>query len=372
MRDRNSIEEIDETEDTSSGHVITQPFSPSDIKISTPPMNLGDLIDMIQHGWIDFEADYQREDNLWDDTKQSRLIESGLLGLRLPAFYFEVVSKKKWRIIDGLQRCSAIRNFCVDRTLKLKDLEFLKFEDYSYGDFDFELTRDLRMLPITVNILEPGVPDDVKYILFKRLNTGGVELTPQEIRNSMFQGTAINLVKELASDRAFIHATNNKIPTKRKQDQDFVSRFLAFYLIGYHNYIPDIENFINKAMKGINAGIFTEERLAEARANFHDAMLLAKQVFGNSAFRRLSLKGKNGPINKALFEVIAVTFANLSPAEREVIRDKYATAISEEMRDRLLHDSKFIYSLSTATGRPDNVATRFNTFSNTVSTYLGE
>lgn len=335
-------------------------------------MNLGDLIDMIQYGWIDFEADYQREDNLWTEGKQSRLVESALLGLRLPAFYFEEVSKKKWRIIDGLQRCSTFRNFCVDQTLRLKDLEFLKFEGMCFDDFDFELKRDLRMLPITVNILQPGVPEEVKYILFKRLNTGGVELKPQEIRNSMFQGTAVNIVKELASDEEFLKATYHKIPTRRKQDQDFVSRFLAFYLIGYENYQPDIERFINQAMIGINQGRYTSKKLADAIVDFHNAMRLANLVFARDAFRKTSSSGKFGPINKALFEIIAVTFANLSDEERKLIECNHAPSIRQQLKDTLTTDDKFSYALSTTTGRPDNVRIRFTTFQNIVSNILSK
>ena len=191
-----------ESEDTSS-ELITTPFSPNDIKLSSPPMNLGDLIDMIQHNWINFGTEYQREANLWDNRKQSRLIESILLGLRLPAFYFEEVSKRKWNIIDGLQRCSAIYNFCIDKTLTLSDLEFLgdNFNNKNYTELPFETVRDIRMLPITVNLLSAGVPDNVKYILFKRLNTGGVELTPQEIRNAMFQGRAIEIGRASCRER---------------------------------------------------------------------------------------------------------------------------------------------------------------------------
>ena len=87
-----------EKEDTSSGEVITQPFSPNEIQLINPPMNMGDLIDMIQYGWIDFNTEYQRAEDLWSPGKQSRLIESALLGLRLPSFYFEEVSKRHWKL----------------------------------------------------------------------------------------------------------------------------------------------------------------------------------------------------------------------------------------------------------------------------------
>lgn len=363
--------EIDLSEDTSSDSIITQPFSPSDISISNPPMNLGDLIDMIEYKWIDFEADYQREDNLWSPGKQSRLIESALLGLRLPAFYFEEVSKKRWRIIDGLQRCSSIRNFCVDKTLRLTELEFLKFEGKTYDSFDFELRRDLRMLPITVNILQPGVPDEVKYILFKRLNTGGVELTPQEIRNSMFQGPAIEMVKRLAANGDFLLATQNKIPTRRKQDQDFVSRFMAFYLIGYEAYSPDIENFINSVMTMINQRRIEKDRLEEMYWEFACAMRLAHSVFGSLAFRKIS-NGKRGPINKALFEVIAVTFARLNPTDRHKLETEYSSELSRQLTEAITYDTKFSYALSTTTGRLDNVRLRFQTFEKMVHNLLGK
>lgn len=356
-------------EDCQAGNAITKPFSPSDIKISNPPMNMGDLIDMIQYGWVDFEADYQREDNLWDSGKQSRLIESALLGLRLPAFYFEEVSKKKWRIIDGLQRCSSIRNFCVDKTLTLQDLEFLDFNGVGFDSFDFELRRDLRMLPITVNVLQPGVPDEVKYILFKRLNTGGVNLMPQEIRNSMFRGRAIDMVKRLAACDEFRRATEYKIPSKRKQDQDFVSRFMSFYLIGYKFYLPDLEGFINSAMTAVNNGGYSKETLERMYDDFVVAMRMARNIFGGDAFRKIS-DHKRGPINKALFEVVSVTFARLSPEQRARLETDCASSLSETLKAEFDSNPRFTYALSTTTGRADNVKIRFHTFENMVKKLL--
>lgn len=351
-----------EDEDTSAGEVITQPFSPNDIKLTNPPMNLGDLIDMISYGWIDFKTEYQREEDLWPADKQSRLIESALLGLRLPAFYFEEVGKKHWKIIDGLQRCCAIRNFCVDKTLTLTDLEFLKFNGRSFDDLSFELRRDIRMLPITVNLLNSGVPVKVKYILFKRLNTGGMELTPQEIRNAVFQGDAIEIVKRMAREPYFLVATGGKVPSKRMQDQDFVSRFVAFYLLGYENYFPDLDNFINTVMEDINKGRFTDSVLKKMEDDFGRAMLLAESVFGSDAFRkRTDVNARCQRINKAYFEVIAVTFAGLDDFEVAKLienKDVFKINLIETMRD----NKSYNYSFSSGTGQRDSVRRRFATF----------
>lgn len=350
-------------EDTSSGVVIKQPFSPNDIKLTTPPMNLGDLIDMIQYGWINFETDYQREQNLWTNKQQSRLIESVLLGLRLPAFYFEEVTKKQWNIIDGLQRCCAIRNFCVDGVLSLSDLEFLgdDFKEAKYDELPFEVKRDIRMLPITVNLLNAGVPDDVKYILFKRLNTGGIELTPQEIRNAVFKGRAVDVVKRMAQDSAFLAVTGHKIPTRRKQDQDFVSRFIAFYLLGYENYQPDLENFINKSMAEIRDRL-DEAMIRKMEQDFHEAMCLAGQILGDEAFRKQeSIGEKKKPLNKAYFEVIASTFAKMSADEKASLI-AHKILFVENLYTAMRESKSYNMAFSGGTGKKDVVKRRFSWF----------
>lgn len=310
-----------EKEETDLEEVIHNPFNPADIKLTTNPMNLGDLIDRLSYDWINFYTDYQRGQDLWSDIQQSRLIESAMLGLRLPAFYFEEITKKKWNIIDGLQRCCAIKNFCVDKSFRLHNLEFLSdFEGKSYDELPFEITRDIRMLPITTHVLDAGTPSAVKYILFKRLNTGGIPLNPQEIRNAIYQGTAMTLVKKLASLSQFQSATQNKIPTKRMEDLDFVSRFLAFYLQDYHSYQPDLNYFVNAAMTQIqDAGEkFDTESIV---GDFTEAMNLSVEIFGPDAFRkRTNANDARKPLNKAYFEVISSTFAKMSNEERNALR----------------------------------------------------
>ena len=361
-----SIEKPDifETEDnTSSCDAITSPFSPNDIRLSTPPMNMGDIIDMIQYHYIDFDTQYQREQNLWSDEDQSRLIESILLGLRLPAFYFEEVSKKKWNIIDGLQRCCAIRNFCVDQTLSLTDMEFLTdFNGRKMDDFPFEIKRDIRMLPVTVNVLGKGVPDDVKYILFKRLNTGGIKLSPQEIRNAVYWGDTINIIREMADFPAFKAATLNAIPTLRKQDMDFVSRFVAFYLIGYENYTePDLDKFINTCMSNIKKGMY-DNKIESMKQNFIKAMNLAAEIFGDDAFRKRTDKASiRNPLNKAYFEVISVAFAKLSDENTRKLllhKELFKDNLIKEMKE----NSSYFGAFSGGTAKTESVKKRFSVF----------
>ena len=226
MEELNKIEgeQIIDNEDTSSGKVtITHPFNPNEIEIETPPYTVGYLIDRIEHDEINMNTDFQREGNLWSPDKQSRLIESILLGLPLPAFYFDTTNPQ-WDIVDGLQRCCSIENFCVKKTLKLTGLEFLGEKDgktylegAGFDDLDRTLQRSIITRPITVNLIKKA-HRNIRFILFKRLNTGGLELTPQEIRNAVYQGKAADTIKHLAQLEDFKRATDWKVPFNRMQD----------------------------------------------------------------------------------------------------------------------------------------------------------
>lgn len=363
-------EQVVEKEDTSSD-LITIPYCPSDINIDTHPMNVGDLIEMISAGWINFDTEYQRLRNLWTEVQQSRLIESILLGLRLPAFYFEEVSRRKWNIIDGLQRCCAIQNFCVNKTLRLSGLEFLVkvFSGKGYDDLPFEIRRDLRMLPVTVNILQKGTPSDVKYILFKRLNTGGMTLTPQEIRTAMFP-EVLPVLREMAESQEFLRVTRNKIPTKRQEDKDFVSRFIAFYLLGCQAYKSnmDIDTFVNESMQTLRNKIHSEI-VNVMKNDFVRSLLMAEKIFGNDAFRkRYRRDDPLKPLNKAYFEVLTTTFAKLNTDDEICLISR-----KELLKDNLIHlmnDDSFATSISTGTGRRDRVHMRFNGVENAIKATL--
>lgn len=355
-------EEI-EIEDTSSEQDkrITYPFNPNDIEIETPPYTIGYLIDRMEHGEINMNTDFQREGNLWTEEKQSRLIESILLGLPLPAFYFDTANKE-WDIIDGLQRCCSIENFCVKKTLRLKGLEFLAEKDgkqylegFGFDDLDRELQRGIITRPITVNLIKKA-PRSIRFILFKRLNTGGLELTPQEIRNAVYQGYATDTIKSMAKLPEFIRATGGKISTSRMQDRDFVSRFVAFYLIDYSKYQPGLDDFINRSMD-----LLEKEDAKDIENKFKKALNLSYEIFEEDAFRkRTDTNDKRRPINKAYFEVITVFFAKLSESEEELLLENKETLKNNLIK--LIRNDRYSNALSRGTGTKDSVNIRFSWF----------
>src|SRR5690606_22673881 len=112
---------------------------------------------------INLNTEFQRMPNLWDEKKMCRFIESLLLRLPIPAFYFNEADDNRIEVVDGLQRISTIKKFTVDKTLVLKDLEFLKeFKDETFDSLPYIYQRRILTFPITTYIIEKGTPNEVK------------------------------------------------------------------------------------------------------------------------------------------------------------------------------------------------------------------
>lgn len=353
-----------EIEKEDYGPEIDVPFNPRLIRISTSPFTLGQLIDKIENDEVNFKTPFQRKSGLWDSTKQSRLIESVLLRLPLPAFYFDeqktesdMIGAERWNVIDGLQRCSVFDSFIVKKDMQLVNLEFLKqFDGLTYNNLPPALQRRIMQTPLTIYVVESGTPEDVKLNIFKRINTGGLVLTPQEIRHAMNQGVPAVFVEELAGVEVFKQATCYKIKSERMEDCDFVTRFVSFYLLPYTSYTPDMDSFMNKGMRTI--GKTSEEERMKILEDFKKAMITAIKIFGQDAFRkREHLEDRRRPINKPLFEVISVLFSKLTDEERDFLIKRKNTFKDNFMQ--LNRERSFVYAISSGTSQRESVKRRF-------------
>lgn len=351
-----------EEEDLNGGksmEVITKPFNPNEIDVDISTVNLGSLIEQLENDEIDLQPDFQRAADVWDNVKKSRLIESILLGLPLPSFYFsEDPVSQKLSIIDGLQRICAIRDFVLkeDEPLKLEGLQFLKnFEGLTFSQLARPEVKRIKSLKITMNTLRKGTPLDVKYIIFQRVNTAGEPLTPQEMRHALNQGPAAIFIKELANMESFKKATNYSVKSKRMQDRDFVNRFVAFF-IGYQDYMGDLDMFLNDKMGELNK--MTPAQRNDIRVSFDKAMECCYEIFKKDTFRkRYKITDKRKPISKSVYDTLSVNIAWLSDEEQHLLL-KNAEDFKTGMI-RLFNDEKFNFSISTGTGQKYNVEQRF-------------
>lgn len=353
------VEEESSASTNDSDAPIEKPFNPKEINIKSKTMSLDNIIKRIRESEIDMAPDFQRKGDLWTPDKQSRLIESMLIKLPLPAFYFDGTEDEKWLVVDGLQRLSAIKNFVVDESLRLQGLEFL--ENISGKTFS-ELPRNYRRMieetEIVAYIINPGTPADVKFNIFKRINTGGLVLEPQEIRHALNQGIPSKFVAQLAQLESFKEATQNVIATDRMLDREFVTRFLAFYLNGPKGYKPDLDTFMTSSMGQLKSK--TTDELNKIKEAFDKAMKLSKIIFGKWAFRKVySIEERRKPINKALFEVWSVELANFTPEEqkRAELRKR---EIFQEFTKLMNDDETFVAAITSATGDKGRVNYRYN------------
>ena len=138
--EKNSEIENSEESEYESDNVITNPFSTKDIAINNRIVVLPSLVTKLTHEEIDLNPEFQRNEDLWDKKKMSRLIESILLKLPLPVFYFDVSNPEKWIVVDGLQRLSSIKKFMVEKKLKLQNLEFLVYISHEQGNWVTPIT----------------------------------------------------------------------------------------------------------------------------------------------------------------------------------------------------------------------------------------
>lgn len=307
---------VDIDEEPDDGEIAIHPFDPSKIDISLQNITIDGLVKRIRNQEINLNTKFQRKAGLWSRQQKSRLIESLLLKIPLPAFYFDAQSEDNWLIIDGLQRITAFKEFMVSEKdpLVLDGLEFFcDFNGLSYSQLPRPFQRRIEETNLVVYTVRRGTPDNVKYNVFKRINTGGLELTPQEIRHALFQGKATDLLFDLSRSDTFIKTTAGSIRTDRMLDQEFILRFIAVCFYGIDKYSGISDDFLNDAMKEINR--MDTAQIEKIRLRFDEVMVLAEKIFGRHAFRKMGADGNRRPINKAVFEIWCKAIFDLSGQE---------------------------------------------------------
>ena len=344
----------------------------SKVNIISANPTISNVIERLRNEEIQLSPPYQRNPNLWTPRQQSALIESILLKFPLPAFYFDVLADDTWLVVDGLQRLSTLRNFIIgqqttdglrtdDETFRLKDLEFLKeLEGVDFKNLRREHQRRINETQLTAFFIQAGTPNSVKCNLFKRLNTGGLILNSQEIRRAIFQGRASEFVSRLAQSKEFVTATVGGVSSRRLENEDFTTRFLAFYIRGYETYTKGMERVLTDTLEMIQSKDVSDQQLEGAHENFKKALCAINQIFDKQAFRKPQKDGqkRREPVNKALFEIWTVLLAKLTDTERATL-----VAKSEQVKQsffKLLEDTKFNDSISHNTSHTDTVNTRFS------------
>ncbi len=348
---------------------IERPFNPEKIRVRTTNITVELLVSRIKYNEVDLEPDFQRS-FVWKAERQSRLIESLLLRIPIPVFYVAADENENWLVVDGVQRMFTIYNYVTDQ-FPLNHLEYLeKYNKKKYCDLPRQMQRRIGESELVVNVIDHGTPEDVMFNIFHRINTGGMTLNGQEIRNALHPGPVRDYLKQLADTEAFRKATDYSIRQDRMADRECVLRFIAFYANAWEKYNDnDLNGYLSRVMNKINDT--APEDLGLLAKDFEKAMEAAYRIFGSEAFRkRYNLDDSHRrPVSKALFDAWSVELARRSSDEINRLVEKREDVINRFIA-LMNDDSEFDRAISYSTGDPHRVKKRFEAISLLVTEVL--
>lgn len=306
------------------------------------------------------DPDFQRK-FVWDPDRQSKLIESALLRIPLPVFYLAETTDGKVVVVDGLQRLTTFHRYLKDQ-FSLRGLAFAKeLNGLKFRDLAPSLKNRLEDTPLTLYLIDSKVPDEAKYEIFERVNSG-VPLSRQQMRNCLYVGEATRWLGRMADHVDFLDCTDRSLNWRTMRDRECINRFAGFFLRGPNSYAGDMEDFLNTTLKQMNS----ESEFGSLTQDFLKSMRINKSIFGKHAFRKSINAGyTRSVINVALFDIFSREFA-LWPESIAIQRAEDIKKASKAM----LADDDFLDAISRSTNSTKNVKIRFQFVENHIRPLL--
>ncbi len=232
-----------------------------DIKSDRVDMSFGEIINMYKDKEIIISPEYQRAFR-WDKQRQTDFIESILLGIPFPSIFVATNSDGTWELIDGLQRVSTVLSFFGELKDESKNHLILKsgsivpeLEGLTIETLPLDLKLTIKRTPCRVEIIQKDSHFEMRYELFKRLNTGGEGLTRQEIRNCIFRGFTnykyfSDVINKCSNDPTYRALVNISDDAREKMMyEELFLRFFSLYNFRAEYTEKVIEDFFDKIMK---------------------------------------------------------------------------------------------------------------------------
>ncbi|WP_437831686.1 DUF262 domain-containing protein [Niallia taxi] len=341
------------------------PFDAERIRIEQRMLSVKYIKELLENNQLELAPGFQRN-KVWKENKRkSLLIESLMLRIPIPAFYFYEDENSRYYVIDGLQRLSTIEDF-INNKFKLTGLQYLQeiCNNKKFKDIDQKYVNRIYQTQLAVNIIDARTPPQVKFDIFRRINTGGVSLNAQEIRNSIAKPRVRKFLKEIITNEHFIKATGD-VNDLRMSAQELVVRFVAFYnaydfnskFIKYEK--GDLELFLDQGFEFLNNS--NEETLELYKEKIINAMKNSYSLFGEYAYRNcsyesfLNLKRKR-LLNRSLFVTWSVLLSKVKLEEiSPEVKDKACKLLSK----RLTEDGAYSQSLTMGTNGRKQVVYNF-------------
>ncbi len=323
-----------------------------DILIRSSHLSIRQIMDEIDEGFYILDPDFQR-DFVWTSEQQSRLIESVLMRIPLPVFYFAETKNGKTIIVDGLQRITTFHRFINDE-FKLTHVAEGNYAltGKKFSELDPKLKNRIKRTNLTLYVIDEKAPDRAKLDIFERVNSG-TTLTRQQMRNCLYMGEGTRLLREMANTAIFKKATGDSLSTKTMRDRELINRFCAFRLLGVESYKGYMDDFLADSLKLMNS--IEKKELGILAFQFEQSMRNAQEVFGKHAFRKHQPEQRNrSVINASLFDIYSVAFSKISPSvikgNKKMIQSLFYSS---------MEDTEFINSITYSTNQKTKVEDRF-------------
>lgn len=222
-----------------------------------------ELVRMVSVREIDRAAEYQRKFR-WLEDRESKLVESVMIGLPVPTIFVATNKDGTWELVDGLQRLSSLVHFVDDPVgsyglvgkkspLVLSGLSKLKsFNGRSFRDLPEPLQLHFLKRSLRVTAISDKSDLSVRFDTFQRLNTGGIALTAQEIRSCVFRGKVVNFLADLAKDARFRSLI--KLQKGREDDgtyEEIILKTFAYYE-ARNTFDGAVTEFLNVYARSLN------------------------------------------------------------------------------------------------------------------------
>lgn len=354
-----------------------------DISVAPNDFNIMTINDLIENKVIAMPS-FQRN-YVWDRKRASKFIESLILGLPVPQVFLYQERRNRYSIIDGQQRLLTVYFFIKQKFPRIGKRKFLRKVFDDYGDIPNEILQDkdifqdfklqfpkfengeknllegkkyltltdaqrtafklMTMRCMTIRQNSPENNDSI-YEIFSRLNTGGMNLSPQEIRGCLYRSDFYKMVYDLNSDPNWRALVGRKEEDDKFRDVEIIIRSFAL-LHSHKTYAGSMLRFINKFSK--DAQDFSEEQIIRFKELFVRFLSVCRDIETNH------FQTKSGSFNISLFDSVFVAVAE--KLEALGVED---AKITQQSFDALKANKDFQYAITHSTSHADTVRKRLD------------
>lgn len=331
------------------------------------------IINQINKNNIQLNPDFQRRD-AWDKPRKSNFIESLILGLPIPQLV--LAERKEQRgayiVLDGKQRLLSIRQFAAEKDdkfyepLKLSGLEIrtdLKGKNLHDLKDDASFSNDVAAFenqPIRTVVIKNWPNEEFLYHVFLRLNTGSVQLAPQELRQALHPGPFVSYIDTYApNSEAIKNILKLKKPDFRMRDNELLLRYYAFKNF-ITDYAGDLKKFLDNTCLTFNRDWGqVEKKITEQFSQLDLAHHTIASIFGNNSYRKWFGGNYETKFNRAIFDLMVLSFSH---AEVRTAVEGRESEVEELFRSLCQDNPSFLSSIETTTKSLKSTHTRISTW----------